>query len=124
MMSSAAPDLSAGDVVWVPFPHVEDASLHPRPALIVAAGLGPAGALCWALMITNAKREPWPGDVAIGNHDAVGLPMPSKVRTAKVATLETMAAHRLGRLSDLDWQSVTAALPGFFGRTESAQGQP
>lgn len=118
MTSSAAPDLAAGDVVWVPFPHVEDAILRPRPALIIATGLGPAGALCWALMITNAKRESWPGDIGISDHGVVGLPIPSKVRTAKVATLETIAAHRLGRLSDKDWQSVTAALPPLGNRIE------
>lgn len=112
--------ISPGDVVWVPFPHVEDASLHPRPALIVATGLGPAGALCWALMITNAKRESWPGDVLIADHAAVGLPVPSKIRTAKVATLETHNAHYLGRLSEPDWHAVKAALPSFISRIETS----
>jgi mRNA interferase MazF len=113
MMSSAADNLRAGDIVWVPFTHVEDASLHPRPALIVATGLGPAGTLCWALMITNAKRESWPGDVLIADYGAVGLPVPSKIRTAKIATLQAHAAHHLGRLSDRDWHAVTTALPFF-----------
>lgn len=110
MTSLAAHDLKAGDVVWVPFPHAENASLHPRPALIVAAGLGAQGALCWALMITNAKRPEWPGDVSISDHEAIGLPIPSKVRTAKIATLEGRNAHRLGRLQDKDWQAVRALM--------------
>jgi len=112
--------ISPGDVVWVPFPHVKDASLHPRPALIVATGLGPAGALCWALMITNAKRGNWPGDVLIADHAAVGLPIPSKIRSAKVATLESHTAHHLGRLSEPDWQIVAAALPTFITRSETS----
>jgi mRNA interferase MazF len=121
MTSLAANDLAAGNVVWVPFPHVEDGSLHPRPALIVATGLGPAGTLCWALMITNARRQSWPGDVAIGDHAAVGLPIPSKVRTAKIATLESRDAHWLGRLADEDWRTVSLALRQFTERAEPNQ---
>ncbi|MFN3287587.1 MAG: type II toxin-antitoxin system PemK/MazF family toxin, partial [Sphingomonadaceae bacterium] len=49
----------------------------------------PAGpSLAWVLMITSALREDWPGDVRIPDHRAVGLPAPSKVRSAKIATVE------------------------------------
>jgi mRNA interferase MazF len=51
-------------------------------------------------MITNAARPEWPGDVAIENAEALGLLIPSKVRTSKIASAETASAIRLGRLDD------------------------
>jgi hypothetical protein len=32
--------VTPGDIVWLPFPHVEDNRMQSRPALIVATGLG------------------------------------------------------------------------------------
>jgi mRNA-degrading endonuclease toxin of MazEF toxin-antitoxin module len=83
----------------VPFPHVERPVLVPRPALVVSPRpLGPAGLLTWMLMITNAERPEWPGDVPIANSRELGLIVPSKVRTAKIAAVETAAATLIGRL--------------------------
>lgn len=90
--------LAVGDVVWVAYPYVETNRMRSRPAVIVAANLGVDSALCWALMITNAARPDWPGDVAIFDHNAAGLPIPSKVRTEKIATLASASATLIGRL--------------------------
>ena len=100
--------MTAGDVVWVPFPHVEDNRLRPRPALLVATGMGDPHDLCWALMITSAANEAWPGDVLIPDHDAVGLPVASRIRTAKIATVTAASTRRLGRLPDPLWAEVRA----------------
>ncbi|MEA3036667.1 MAG: mRNA interferase MazF [Sphingomonadales bacterium] len=82
-----------------PFPHVERPVLVPRPALVVSPRpLGPAGLLTWMLMITNAERPEWPGDVPIANSRELGLIVPSKIRTAKIAAAETAAATLIGRL--------------------------
>ena len=90
----------AGDVVRVLFPHVERNVRAPRPALVLTREpVGPGGLLIWVVMITNARRKPWPGDVAIEDHEAAGLPVPSVIRTAKIATLEAASATRIGRLS-------------------------
>lgn len=105
-MTSLAP----ADVVWVPFPFVEEATRRNRPALIIASQLGPGGMLGWAMMITSARRPDWPGDVRLVDHEALGLPIPSKVRTAKMVTIELREAHKLGRLTDADWRAVTAEL--------------
>ncbi len=105
-MTSLAP----ADIVWVPFPFVEEARRRNRPALIIASGLGPDGALCWAMMITSARRPDWPGDIVLDDHAALGLPIPSKVRTAKMATIEAREAHKLGRLNDTDWQAVSSEI--------------
>jgi mRNA interferase MazF len=104
----------AGDVVWVPFPHVEDNRLRPRPALVVASNIGPDGMLLWAAMITNAEREGWPGDVAIADHTALSLPIPSKVRTAKIATLQAGDATLLGKLPDATFDAVKAQINGYL----------
>lgn len=70
----------------------------PRPALVLTSPIGPDGLLIWTLMITNAARPAWPGDVTIENAEALGLLIPSKVRTAKISAAETHSASRLGRL--------------------------
>lgn len=91
----------AGDVVWLAFPHVENERKRVRPALVVSDRMvGPDGSLLWAVMITNALRPDWPGDIVIADHLAVGLPHASKIRTAKIATLEADGAEKIGRISD------------------------
>jgi mRNA interferase MazF len=99
-----------GDIVWVPFPHVETSQLQSRPALIVATGFAGSLDLCWALMITAAANPAWPEDVLIGDDKATGLPVPSRVRTGKVATVAAASATPVGRLPDADWRAVQARL--------------
>jgi len=90
-----------GDVVRIMFPHVERNVRRARPALVLTREpIGPDGLLIWAAMITNAARDPWPGDVPIEDREAAGLPVPSIVRTAKIATLEAASATRIGRLGE------------------------
>lgn len=99
----------AGDVVRVLFPHVESNVRRYRPALVVTREpIGPDGVLIWVAMITSAERKRWPGDVAITDHEAAGLPIPSVVRTAKLATLETATAERIGRLPAKEAEAVRA----------------
>jgi len=62
-------------------------------------------------MITAAENDEWPGDVKIiGSMDATGLPIPSIVRTAKVATVEVREASLLGRCPPAVWSKVEAEL--------------
>jgi mRNA interferase MazF len=104
-----------GDVVWVPFPHVETDRIAARPALIVSnSPLGSDGMLVWALMITNAARQDWPGDIMIDDYVAAGLNHPSKIRTAKLATLDAKTANKLGSIGrDLTMQ-VHMAICGWI----------
>lgn len=100
-----------GDVVRVPFPYVESNRRRARPALVTSAKpLGPDGMLIWALMITSAERERWPGDVEIEDFEAAGLPIPSIVRTAKIATLEAGSAARIGRIAKAELERVRSLL--------------
>lgn len=95
-----------GDIVWMPFPHVEDNRMQSRPVLIVATGLGGAPDLCWALMITAASNPAWPEDVMIRDHEPTGLPVPSRIRTGKIATVAAAGVTPVGRLADDVWNDV------------------
>lgn len=87
-----------GDIITVDYPHVETNEIKRRPALVVSAcPIGPVGFVLWAVMITSAANRRWPGDVEIGDHVALGLPIPSVVRTEKIATLECAGAERVSR---------------------------
>jgi mRNA interferase MazF len=73
----------------------------PRPALVLTPRpVGPDGLLLWAVMITNAARSSWPGDVPIVDAERLGLLIPSKIRTAKIVAAETASASRIGRLDE------------------------
>jgi len=88
-----------GDVVKVPFPYTDRATRQSRPALVVSTNdLEDAHGLLWVLMITSAENRGWAGDVAIIDLDAAGLPAPSVIRTAKIATIEAIHATPLGRI--------------------------
>ncbi|EME70350.1 PemK-like protein [Paramagnetospirillum caucaseum] len=104
------------DVVKVPFPYTDRSTRQNRPALVIAAGsLAGDHGLLWVLMITSAENRGWPGDVEISDLKATGLPAPSVIRTAKVATIEARDAERIGILPQPDRDRVaerlTATLP-------------
>ncbi|MFT3974225.1 MAG: type II toxin-antitoxin system PemK/MazF family toxin [Amaricoccus sp.] len=90
-------DSPPGTVISVPFPHTNAETRQRRPALVIAeTGPEQAPFLLWALMITSATHRRWKGDVEIPDPAAVGLMIPSVIRTAKVATVEIARADRLG----------------------------
>ncbi len=70
-----------------------------RPALVVSTGSGnDALSLLWVVMVTSAENRGWPGDVPLADLAGTGLPAPSLVRTAKIATIEAHDAARLGQV--------------------------
>jgi mRNA-degrading endonuclease toxin of MazEF toxin-antitoxin module len=89
-----------GDVIKVPFPYTDRAARQFRPALVVSSRrLEAAHDLVWVLMITSASNRGLRGDVSITSLSTAGLPAPSIVRTAKIATIEAKDAAKLGRIS-------------------------
>lgn len=107
-----------GDVVKVPFPDTDRATRQSRPALVVSArGLADAHGLLWVVMITSAQNRGWSGDVPIADLQVAGLPVPSVIRTAKVATIEAVDAARLGRISPAMLRKVAAHLARTSGLT-------
>lgn len=109
-------DFVAGTIVRVPFPYSGFSTVQRRPALVIAAPLpGTGPALLWVLMITSAENRGWDGDVSIGDHGAVGLPVASVVRTAKIATIESARADRIGQIDEGDLRTVQHAVHGRTG---------
>lgn len=101
------PIFNAGDVVKVPFPYVEKPVRQFRPALVISSPeLQELHGLLWVLMITSARNRPWAGDVPTGHLEETGLPVPSVVRCAKIATIETSEAALIGKLADPQWNLV------------------
>ncbi len=101
------PSFDTWDIVKVPFPYTDRPVRQHRPALVVAAGrLEADHGLLWVLMITSAENRGWPGDVNITNSATGGLPAPSVVRCAKIATIEARDAERLGSLPRADRKKV------------------
>jgi mRNA interferase MazF len=89
-----------GDIVRAPFPYTDRDTLQYRPALVVSGnGLGPRGSLFWVVMITSAENRPWPHDVSVGpDHAKIGLPIPSVIRTAKIASVDAARIEAVNRL--------------------------
>jgi len=108
------------DVVRVPFPYTDRPVRQWRPAVIVAAGpLAAAHGLLWVLMVTSAENRSWPEDVAVSDIEAAGLPVPSVVRTAKIATIESGKAERIGKLPRADRKKIAAQLEKVLGSVRS-----
>jgi mRNA interferase MazF len=105
------PTFEAWDIVRVPFPYTDRPIRQRRPALVIASGeLLAVHGLLWLAMITSAEHSGWLGDVAISDLDHAGLPAPSIVRPAKIATIEARDAGRLGTLPRRDRPAVRAYL--------------
>lgn len=109
-IARATPIFERGDIVRVPFPYADRTAAHHRPALVVATGLGLDGILIWVAMITAAQNRSWPGDVVVADHATAGLPIPSIVRTSKVATIAAQRAERRGRLPAIEMAAVDQQL--------------
>lgn len=105
-------DFRPGALARVPFPYVDKNRLSHRPAVVVAVVPdGPEGPLLWVLMVTSAENPRWPGDIdVIDNHEAVGLPAPSLIRTAKIATVAARDAEWRGDIGPDLWAAVCARL--------------
>lgn len=99
------------DVVAVPFPYVEREARKRRPTVVVSRPeLARRHGLAWVLMITSADNPAWPGDVEVDDLAAAGLPKPSVVRPAKIATVEIVRCDLLGRLSGKTAEALAAVL--------------
>jgi mRNA interferase MazF len=116
MTRSAGSKFRPWDVVVVPFPYAERTQSALRPAVIVSTPrLHQRTRMYYVAMVTNARHEPWDGDVPISNLKRAGLPVPSIVRPAKLATIDESAMERaIGSLPAKDRVEVLASLREFL----------
>ena len=111
-----------GDVVKVPFPYTDRPTRQRRPALIVSSpDLQREHGLSWLLMITSAANRGWEGDVEIVDLAQAGLPAPSVVRTAKIATINSRDAEYLGRVDHEVLNAVQRHLDAILRSDDSQQ---
>ena len=108
---------TAFDVVVVPFPYADRLAEKRRPAIVVSAPtLLRAHGLVWLAMVTSADNRRWDSDVSVTDLEVAGLPAPSLVRPAKIATVDgERVLRRIGRLTPKDARSVAAQLKKFLG---------
>ena len=113
------PTFERGATVRVPFPCTDRNTRQRRPALVVS--YDPAGAartLLWVVMITSAAHEAWPGDIPVEAGERTGLPAPSVIRSAKIATIEAEDADVIGRVGDETHRKVMRHVGHVLGLTE------
>ena len=105
-----------GDVIKVPFPYTDRPTRQSRPALVVSTGaIEDAHGLLWVVMITSAENRGWRGDVPVTNLAAAGLPAPSVIRTAKIATIDASDAAKLGRVPPALFRQVASRMEKVLG---------
>ncbi len=103
------------DIIKVPFPYTNRPVQQHRPALVIGQHRAPGSpALVWLLMITSASHRRWTGDIGVSDGMAAGLPAPSMVRSAKIATVEALDAERIGYLPASDRPGVQGQLASLF----------
>ena len=96
------------EVVVVPFPYTDRLAEKRRPAIVISAPeLQKRHGLVWLAMVTSAANPAWHFDVVIADLKSTALPAPSRVRPAKIATVDAARIlHRIGRLSGTDAAAV------------------
>ena len=101
------PNFKQGDVIKVPFPYTDRPTRQSRPALVISTGqLEKLHGLLWVAMITSASNRAWPEDVRVSNLNKAGLPFPSVIRSAKIATIEAFDASKIGSVSPAQLKQV------------------
>ena len=117
MPTSRSKALSPFDVVVVPFPYADRLAEKRRPAIVVSATqLQAKYGLVWLAMVTSAENRRWDCDIDVSDLDIAGLPAPSLVRPAKIATVDAdRVLQRVGRLAAKDARAVEARLKQFLG---------
>ena len=85
-----------------------------RSLIVASDSLQSDHGLLWVLMITSQANRGWAGDVPVSELVPSGLPAPSVVRTAKIATIEAKEAERIGSLPELDWLLVKKQISAKF----------
>jgi mRNA interferase MazF len=106
------------DVVVVPFPYTDRLAEKRRPAVVISAPeLSENCGLVWLLMVTSADNPRWDCDIAVSDLKGAGLPAPSLVRAAKIATADADRILRsIGGLSTKDAHAVAAKLKALMAR--------
>lgn len=123
--SETLPVFAPFDVVVVPFPYTDRLAEKRRPAVVVSApDVRAKYGLVWLLMVTSAENPAWECDVIVKDLKAAGLPAPSRVCTAKIATAgAARIIAKIGRLSSYDEHAVMNKLKGLLAGMSNKKGR-
>lgn len=100
------------DVVVVPFPTAGRLAEKRRPAIVISApDLEKRHGLVWLAMVTSASDPAWRDDVLVSDLKSAGLPAPSRIRPAKIATVDAARiVRRIGKLGAKDAKALRDTL--------------
>lgn len=104
------------DIIVTAFPYADDVLVKKRPTVCIAS-FRPTRSiqLYWVLMVTSTKLKRWEGDIAIKDLKKAGLPIPSIVRTAKIACVDaSLIEKKAGVLDASTKQAVQKTLDELF----------
>ena len=104
----------AFDVVVLPFPYSDKLAEQRRPTLVVSRpDMTAAAKQLWVAMITTSRRNRF-GDATIFDLAEAGLPLASRLRASKLATVEVEhVIRRVGALSERDRAAARVALEAY-----------
>lgn len=106
-----------GELVLVPFPFADQSTLKKRPALVLkrisSKTLPPL--IIIAMITSRIEGEQIAGDCVLDHWQEAGLVSISKVRLAKLVTVEErIVLKRLGTLHPKDLTAVKRSVHNFF----------
>lgn len=105
------------DVLVTAFPFVDNKMMKKRPVVCIAFFRpAPSITLYWVLMITSTALRKWKGDIEIRDLKKAGLPIPSIIRTCKVACVDgSMIEKRIGTLATQTQEAIQKEIGEVFG---------
>lgn len=99
--------LAPFDVVVVPFPFTDRNATKRRPALVLTQSIfNQAVQQAVLAMITSAEQSSWPGDCAIDDIDAVGLPAACLIRLKLFTLDQRLILRKAGTLGAADQKKL------------------
>jgi mRNA interferase MazF len=108
-----------GDVVLVPFPFTDQTTNKKRPAVVISSDVYNAEYLDRILMgiTSQVSSSPKVGDIVITDWDSAGLLKASMIKPVITTIEKQLILKKLGRLQDVDIQSLKEALIGIIGNS-------
>jgi mRNA interferase MazF len=108
-----------GDVVLVPFPFTDQTTNKKRPAVVISSDVYNAEYPDLILMgiTSQISSSPKVGDIIIADWRAAGLLKASTIKPVITTIEKQLILKKLGRLQDVDIQSLKEGLIGIIGNS-------
>lgn len=97
------------DLVLVPFPFSDLSTKKKRPALVLTHldGVKDSKLVICAMVTSNIESPMISGDIVMQDWQKAGLPLASKIRLAKLVSLEeNLIIKRIGKLTKTDQNGI------------------